>query len=154
MASSSIEEVVRKLTSELFFHGHPINRQEARQDVGLEFVEDASPEVAEAMWSLYEQYRSDYRYDEPLNPLQEAIAKNPLPVPPPTFTPEVGYTPTHVQATVTLDPFGWTIVESRKRCDVFEGRAELTILRDHLGNYQSGQPQVLTQGWVIEADEP
>ena len=45
--SHKIDELVDKLTSKLYYHGHPINRTEARQDVGLSTIEIPSPEVEE-----------------------------------------------------------------------------------------------------------
>ena len=57
MAPSAIQEVVDKLTSKLFFHGHPINSTEARDEIGLHFVEAADEKTAEAMWNLFEIYQ-------------------------------------------------------------------------------------------------
>jgi hypothetical protein len=48
-----LEEIVEKLASQLYFHGHPINRKEAREDLRLGFVEEASDAEEEAMWNLY-----------------------------------------------------------------------------------------------------
>jgi hypothetical protein len=146
---SSIEEVVRKLTSELFFHGHPINAREAREDVGLPFVKDATPDVAEAMWQLYEIYRDDLCLDEPFILLQQAIRRSPLAVP---AGPSPGMMATLTQATVKLDPVCFAIVESFGRSDAMETEIEVTMVRDHLGNYQTGQPQTIKQRWVDRTD--
>jgi Serine dehydrogenase proteinase len=153
MAPSAIDEVVNKLTSKLFFHGHPINSREAREEVGLHFVEQATPEVAAAMWSLYEMYHIELQFDKPFQVQQEATAKNPLNVPPPGAMPGPrmpGATAGMTQATVRLDPLRFAIIESMPRTDIFQAEYEVTILRDHLGNYQSGQPQVLSQRWTEE----
>ncbi len=158
MPQSTIEEVVRKLTSELFFHGHPINSREAREDVGLDFVEDAPPEVAEAMWQLYEVYRADLKLEAQFSVLQEAIAKNPLPVPAaPAPLPAGMALPgmpvpmvAPAQATVRLDPLRFAFVESAPRTDVYEAECEVTVLRDSMGNYQAGAPQFLSQQWTEE----
>src|SRR5437867_1569633 len=45
-----IGEIVDNLTSKLFLHGHPINRQEAKQQVGLRNIEAPSPNVEQLMW--------------------------------------------------------------------------------------------------------
>jgi Serine dehydrogenase proteinase len=143
MALSTIEEVVHKLTSTLFYHGHPINSREAREDIGLHFVEDASPDVATGMWALYEAYQADLVLDKRFNVHQEAIARNPLPVPP------AGPAPRPIpQATVRLGPLRFVIIEGEVRADIFQAEFEVTIARDHSGNYQSGPPQTLTELWV------
>src|SRR5207244_3820629 len=38
MDEHQVDEVIDKLTSKLYFHGHPINRGEARTDLNLDFV--------------------------------------------------------------------------------------------------------------------
>jgi hypothetical protein len=50
-----IETIIDHLKSKLFFHGHPINRREAREDLKLA-VKDAPAEVEDLMWALYLQY--------------------------------------------------------------------------------------------------
>lgn len=151
MADHAIDEVIHKLTSELYFHGHPINSREAREDVGLTFVEDAPPAVALAMWDLYELYAGEMLFDELFQPVQEAIAKNPLAVPPPPSPMNPGG-PQQMQATVRLDPLKIAVIESGKRADTLEAEFEITLLRDVLGNYANGNPQQLRSGWVAEID--
>lgn len=158
MDEAKIREVVGKLTSELFFHGHPINSQEAREDLGLHFVEDAPAEVADAMWNLYELYSGDFRLNEQFNVLREAIEKSPLSVPAALAPQQVpGATgplmPTPLsQATVKLDPLKFAIIESATRADILQAECELTLTRDQLGNYQCGQPQILRQIWVKDTN--
>ena len=48
-----VETIVDNLTSKLFFHGHPINRDEARDQIGLTTLEDPTDAVKRAMWRLY-----------------------------------------------------------------------------------------------------
>lgn len=147
LADGNITEIVRRLTSELFFHGHPINAREARDDVGLTFVEDAPKDVADAMWHLYEHYRDDMRLDEEFLLVPEAIAKSPLAVP--VFVPGA---PSGVsQATVLLDPLRFAYVESSLLSHCLESQVEVTITRDAMGNYGSGGPQFLSTRWIETA---
>jgi len=148
MPPGAIQEVVDKLTSQLFFHGHPINSIEARDDVGLHFVEAADAETAEAIWKLFEIYQIDLKLEDPFDVKREAIAKNPLGVPPLM----AGMQPPQQlpQATVRLDPLQFALVESMARTDTYEAECEVTIARDQLGNYQNGQPQFLSQRWVTD----
>jgi hypothetical protein len=62
-----IKQVVDYLTEKLYYHGHAINRKEAREDLGLH-VENATPEVEAAMWELFLAYEKDMKLQEPFNP--------------------------------------------------------------------------------------
>jgi Serine dehydrogenase proteinase len=132
-----IKEIIQKLTSELFFHGHPINRSEARHDIGLSFVQDAAAEVREKMWDLYTLYAEENLLNEEWMPIQEAIAINPLPVPT-TTSPVVASVPLPVIRSVS--------VESVARSDVFKSRFEVTLSRDRSGTY-NGQVGLMAQAW-------
>lgn len=63
-----ISEIVDKLTSKLFYHGHPINRKEARDHLGIPTIEEPSSNLESAMWDLYLQYESEILIDQPFNP--------------------------------------------------------------------------------------
>jgi hypothetical protein len=62
------------LKSNLFFHGHPINRSEAKNDLNLK-VEEPSPEVESLMWDLFVEYERDLKLKEPFNALRELELK-------------------------------------------------------------------------------
>jgi hypothetical protein len=66
-----INEIVDSLTSKLFYHGHPINRNEAKEQVGLPMIEFPSPTVEELMWQLYLDYEQQIKMEEPFAPLME-----------------------------------------------------------------------------------
>jgi hypothetical protein len=146
LAPHDIDEIIRKLTSELFFHGHPINRREARDDIGLKFVVDATPAVAEKMWDLYSLYATENKLNEAFMPLQEAFAKVPLPIPPTGAQPNA--------ATVQLEPVVSVSVESAARSDRFVCDYEVHLKRDSNGAYV-GQPGLVRQAWQKEGiDSP
>lgn len=71
-----IEQLIDTLKSNLFYHGHPINREEAKNDLKLKAV-NPSPEVEELMWELYLQYEKDLKIKEPFNPVRELELKAP-----------------------------------------------------------------------------
>lgn len=57
-----IEELVENLASRLYFHGHPINRHEAKDDLGLSTVNlDLSPDLESAVWDLYKDFEQDFQ---------------------------------------------------------------------------------------------
>ena len=69
-----IVQLIDNLKSNLFFHGHPINRVEAKKDLNLKVVEP-SPELECQMWKLYSQYEKDLRLSEPFNAIREIDLK-------------------------------------------------------------------------------
>jgi len=75
--AAKIDQIVENLTSKLFYHGHPINRREAREQVGLATVQDASDELERLMWSLYAEYEGEMRMEEPFRPDVEFLARFP-----------------------------------------------------------------------------
>ncbi len=59
--------IIDALTEKLYYHGHAINRTEARRDLGLHVVKPES-KIEEAMWSLFLDYETDMRLNEPFHP--------------------------------------------------------------------------------------
>ena len=65
-----IDTLIDNLKSKLFFHGHPINRKEAKDDLKLKVT--IPPEsLEELMWSLYLDYEAELKLQEPFNPWRE-----------------------------------------------------------------------------------
>jgi hypothetical protein len=73
----AIEEIVDSLTSKLFYHGHPINRTEAKDQVGLKTVVIPSTKLEELMWDLYLEYEAEMKLEEPFNQALEFVAQVP-----------------------------------------------------------------------------
>ena len=74
--SHNISDIVDKLTSKLFYHGHPINRKEAREQIGLEKVVDAPPDLERMIWDLYLNYEAELLLNEPFDSASEFMAKH------------------------------------------------------------------------------
>lgn len=70
-----IEQLIDNLKSNLFYHGHPISREEAIKDLKLK-AEKPEPEVESLMWQLYLEYEGDLKLREPFNPLRELELKS------------------------------------------------------------------------------
>ena len=138
-----IEEIIKKLTSESFFHGHPINRKEARTDMGLTFVADATPAVRDRMWDLYKLYVEENRLHDAWLPIQEAISLQPVPRAAAGAPPNID--------TAALPTVRAVSVESELRCDVFEEEYEVTISHFDNGLY-NGQIGLIRQEWRCEDD--
>lgn len=82
-----IETLIDNLKTNLFFHGHPINREEAKKDLKLKSVDAPTEEVELLMWQLYREYERDLHLNEPFNVTRELELKSPpqqQPAPPTT----------------------------------------------------------------------
>src|SRR5688572_9491524 len=62
----TVKDIADNLNSKLYFHGHPINRKEAK-DLGLK-VQDMTPELEDAVWKLYQAYETEMKLEEPFKP--------------------------------------------------------------------------------------
>jgi len=75
-AAHKIDEIVDNLTSKLFFHGHPINRQEAKE-LGLDNVIIPRKKLEDAIWNLYCEYEKEMNLNSKFSYLEEFIKANP-----------------------------------------------------------------------------
>lgn len=108
-----INDIVDNLTSKLYYHGHPINRQEAKEQVDLQTIENPTGAVEELMWQLYLDYEQEIKMEEPFNQAQEFVAQHPgiiMSATPPAGTPAPVFVTTPVEAKLAF-------VESRQRTD-------------------------------------
>jgi hypothetical protein len=74
-----IDQIVENLTSKLFYHGHPINRHEAKAAIGLTKVVDAPRTLERLMWNLYELYEQEMKLEEPFDVAMEFLSQYPSP---------------------------------------------------------------------------
>lgn len=72
-----IEEIVETMASKLYFHGHPINRREAREELKLKVAEDVPAKLEDAMWSLYRLYETWMKNNQVFDPMIELGALQP-----------------------------------------------------------------------------
>lgn len=150
-----LEEIIEKLTSQLYFHAHPINRSEAREDLRLTFVdEDVPRDVEEAMWRLYQAYADEMRMEEEFLPLQEVYGQNPIQLPaPPQMAAPGQFTPATIGvATAPLGPLPTVYVESRARTDRRTVAFEVTVRKEWTGELNANVA-LTAAGWEQEADE-
>ncbi|MGO8703203.1 MAG: SDH family Clp fold serine proteinase [Candidatus Brocadiia bacterium] len=64
----TIKDIVENMASKLYFHGHPINRQEAKQDLRLTVNSDLPADLESAMWELYRDYEEEFANTKEFNP--------------------------------------------------------------------------------------
>src|SRR5262249_20831683 len=69
------QQIVRKLSSEIYSHRHTINRTEARAYLRLDQVVDAeSVGLDTSLWDLYRSYRDLFSFEVPFAPDDELVA--------------------------------------------------------------------------------
>ncbi len=71
--SHKIDEIVENMASRLYFHGHPINREEAKRDLDLKVIHETQ-EFDSAVWELYKGYEQEFRNQDLFNPVGELNA--------------------------------------------------------------------------------
>jgi hypothetical protein len=71
-----IDEIANNLTSKLFFHGHPINRQEAL-DLGLNNIILPDKTLENLIWNLYCEYEKEMKLNSKFSPIEKFIKSNP-----------------------------------------------------------------------------
>jgi hypothetical protein len=132
-----ITEIVEALTSKLFYHGHPINRTEAAEQVELPTIEQPPVEVEDLMWQLYTDYETEMKLEERFHQALEFTAQFSGTVP------KGGHLTPKQSAKLVY-------VESLARTDVFIGEFQL-LGRPHdaTGGVQVSQLW-RQQGWQTE----
>lgn len=119
--STALTEIVERLATQLHSHGHPIGSREAREDLGLVHVEEATEEVADVMWQLYESYAEEMQLENAFEPIEMLSAGTLLPLPEPQ---------TMLRLQRQLGPYSVVCVESSSRADAFELSYDGVLTRD------------------------
>jgi hypothetical protein len=145
-AAHKIEEIIETMASKLYFHGHPINRKEAREELGLKVTENVPPELETAMWQLYEDYEAEMKNREIFDPLSEifkAAKVQPQPAPPQPQLPNY-IIPPGLEVTMEL---AISFIESARLSSSFKQQKRYLVT----GTGQMGEPlirdETLAQGW-------
>ena len=135
-AQHQIDKIVDNLTSKLFFHGHPINRKEAVEELGLRSVEEPGPELEALVWELYRDYETEMRLEEPFMPVIEFNLAFPQPAP--------GQTLVTPPATAKI-----AYIESIHQTNVNKLNYQISGAKQPNGTLTAATI-MLSQGWEIE----
>jgi hypothetical protein len=143
-----VDEIIDNLASKLFFHGHPINRREAKDELKLKVAVNPSPDLETAMWSLYKDFETELENRVIFDPLSTILSSLPNPPPPPQNMPQGGWplsiVPPGTFATLKVKT---SVVESTKMSSCFEQDIRFVVA----GTGQNLEPLVrqetLAQAW-------
>jgi hypothetical protein len=86
----AIDEIIENMASKLYFHGHPINRREAKQDLRLKVNLDLPPALESAMWELYKDFEEEFQNLSIFAPPGDLAAMTPTPAGAPAQLPQTG----------------------------------------------------------------
>jgi hypothetical protein len=124
-----IDEIVENMASKLYFHGHPINRVEAKKDLRLQVNLEVAPEIETAMWDLYQDFEIEFDNQSVFNPagdLGAGLAQN---QPPPVLEYELVH----------------AIVESRRLSSTHTTRRRFQFIQIQPPAIRE---DILSQGWT------
>jgi hypothetical protein len=131
-ADHIIDELVENMTSKLYFHGHPINRKEARQDLKLKVLGNPSEELEKAIWDLYLSFEADFDNTNPFFPSGQL------------FTALAGNAALNSAQTIDAELLH-AAIECRILRSEFRSTHKLTMTLTPAGPQMSDQ--ILSQGW-------
>jgi hypothetical protein len=126
----TIEEIIENMASKLYFHGHPINRQEAKHDLRLKVNVDLTSELEAAIWDLYKEYEAEFENLSTFYPPADLAVLTGGPAPP-----QEEYELVHV------------MVESARLSSKLTTRRRFTLLAGPQPGGQVLQEEILGQGW-------
>lgn len=137
----TIDEIIENMASRLYFHGHPINRREAREDLRLKVTTELSQNLEDTIWALYRQYEDEFEnltafYPPadllPLADTQAAAPAGTVPGPP---------NPVHKEYDLLL-----TVIESGRLSSKYTARKRFSLLVPQPGQRVLWE-DALAEGW-------
>jgi Serine dehydrogenase proteinase len=145
-----IEEVVETLASKLYFHGHPINRKEAKNELGLKVAENPTPQLETAMWKLYLDFEADLQNREAFDPMSEIFkAAGPI------VTPDAGQACVVPPGVNVTQESTFAIVESGRLSSAYKAEQRFVVAANGPKFEPLVRSETLKQGWTHQtAPEP
>ena len=130
-----LDSIIEALTSKFFFHGHPINRIEAKE-LGLKVTENTPPEILTAMWELFLDFEDDLKFKDNFDPVSRLMPLKTGVGTPGVFTELAGFE----------EDLTWSVVESHTLSSRYEQRVRY-ILNSDPQLQTSLNAIVLSQRW-------
>jgi hypothetical protein len=134
-----IDDTIETLASKLYFHGHPINRKEARLELGLKVAENVPPALETAMWKLYLEYEKDFRNTEAFDPLADIFSQVP-----PFAQGQTAIIPAGIS---TIQDNKMAIVESARISSAYQSKRRFVVVSAGPQGEPLIRSETLSQGW-------
>jgi hypothetical protein len=129
------------MASRLYFHGHPINRREARDDLRLKVAIDIGHELEDLIWALYCQYEEEFDNRTVFYPPADLIPLADAQPPPATGPHPVPPSPVSCEYELLM-----ALIESEKLSSRSTVRKRVSLLQPAPGQRALWE-DVLAQGW-------
>jgi hypothetical protein len=152
-----MDEIIENMASKLYFHGHPINRDEARNDLRLKVAVNLSAQLETLIWNLYRDFEIEFENRTEFNPAM-ALANQPVPLPPLAHPPQPGEL---TQAGYLLPPgqpapnlptheseLLYAMIESPAISSRYRSRRRYTLLPTQQPGQTAIREDILEQGWI------
>lgn len=138
-----IDEIVDNLTSKLFFHGHPINRDEAKNQIGIETIGTPSERLEKLMWDLFLQYEAQMKLSTPFDAALEFAALHDV-------STMAAALPGNIAAPITVkpEPLVHVLVESSTLAHINRDEIELHGVKNANNSITVTLTNV-TRGWSV-----
>jgi hypothetical protein len=137
----TIQDIIENMASKLYFHGHPINRREAKQDLRLKIAENLTPETETTIWDLYKDFEQEFENDVAFNPHGD-LAAMPAPAAPAGAQP-----PPKVREYELLH----VVIESPRLSSKYMTRRRFTQIPLQQPGQLAIQEEVISQAWSHSA---
>ena len=132
-----LDSIIEALASKLYFHGHPINRVEARKELGLSVLENVPVEVETTMWDLFVDFETEMKFRENYDPVNKLAGG----VPPNAFIPGQ-----FTELARSDEDLIWAIVESNRLSSRLDQHIRYILMADPQGQH-SVNAHPLDQQW-------
>jgi hypothetical protein len=140
-----LDSVIEALASKLYFHGHPINRVEAKKELGLKVLENVPEEVEAAMWDLFVDFEQEMKFRENFDPINKLIAN---------VQPGAAVFGRYTELARQDEEVTWATVESHRLSSRLDQQIRYIVTADPQGQ-QSVSAHPLDQRWnQTEAPAP
>jgi len=144
-----IDEIIETLASKLFFHGHPINRKEARNELKLNtVVENPAPDLEAKIWNLYKDFEEDLENRKVFDPLSELFQT--IPDPKPSVQNPMGQYPPNivVPGSFITQDIKMVFVESATLSSCFKQKIRYVVAGTGPGGEPLIRQETLAQQWT------
>jgi hypothetical protein len=138
----TLDSIIESLASKLYFHGHPINRVEAKE-LGLK-VADVSSDVENTMWELFSDFEDELEFRKNYDPMGKLFDGVP---------PNSGIPNRFCEVSRLDEDMTWATVESATISSSLKTRIRYTLTIDPVGNNAVNQI-TLDQQWHQEKSPP
>jgi hypothetical protein len=136
MEQHAIDQLLEELTTKLYYHGHPINRGEAKRDLDLH-IADPSKKVEKAMWDLYLAYEAELEMKQMFDSIAAGLASGA------TITPAAW-------SSAAIPTIRLAVVESETKGDLLEQDMYVSIAQGGDGSIAANAAALRTE-WIEEA---